>query len=207
MTSSGFSRPRGGFERSMPPDGFDRLHRRVSEAEYAGVPWRAATFDVEGMFGDQSGLPTGRRWSGWACPVLPRESCAALVGRLPGAGFDRASEGSAFPGRNLAMATKPRTSTFHRRSSSEGNRSVSGRSGPVTGSGRRRHHLSERGATGTVEQAGNGCGRRRGFRSWSAHAPPVKYSMPDATRPPAHAEHSAHSSWPVTLLPGSGNTT
>ena len=87
----------GGFERRMPPDEFDRLHRRVSAAEYAAVPWRAATFDIDGMFGDLPGFTTGRRWNGWACPVFPRESCAALISRLPGARFDPVREAFLIP--------------------------------------------------------------------------------------------------------------
>jgi hypothetical protein len=87
----------GGFECSMSPDEFDRLHRRVADAEYSSVPWRAATFDIDRMFGDLPGFTTGRRWNGWACPVFPRASCEALIARLPCARFDPASEALLVP--------------------------------------------------------------------------------------------------------------
>jgi hypothetical protein len=81
----------------MPPDAFDHLYRRVPAAEFRGVPYRAATFDIDGMFGELVGFTTGQRWNGWACPLFPRESCAALIERLPGAHFELARDAFLIP--------------------------------------------------------------------------------------------------------------
>jgi hypothetical protein len=88
----------GGPQYRMPAGTFDSTHREVSAAEFDTPRAYAATFDIDGMFGDLPGYSLGHRWNGWACPYFPKESCDRIVHVVgKGARYDEASESYIIP--------------------------------------------------------------------------------------------------------------
>lgn len=87
----------GGFQRRMPARLFEEAHREVAAEELAAVEPYAATFDIDGMFGDIPGYTLGGRWNGWARPLFPREACEQLLERFPGAYHDPETDAYVFP--------------------------------------------------------------------------------------------------------------
>lgn len=97
----------GGSVRSMTPEEFSRLHRRVSQEEVGTVTWRAGVFDIDGLFGDLPGYTTGRRWNGWACPCFPLASCEVILSRCSGAHLDPETQAAIIPREDAGPGDPP----------------------------------------------------------------------------------------------------
>lgn len=71
----------GGFQFEIPEEA-QRAYRQVTRGEIESIPFRAATFSLEGLNGEFAGYTAGESWNGWATPSFPLEEALRVLSAL-----------------------------------------------------------------------------------------------------------------------------